>query len=1264
MFRKLVRPVATALFSTTAIIAIAMPAQAQSLDVPAGSTHALTADESADTLSGAGEINLSNYVLTVGADGSSSTFDGNIVESGWALAGSWNPYQGPTWTTGTAPTRSAVETAAFLFGGSAVDYRISSVSNQAGDINDMAWYDVYAVGRSLFADDYKVDGNGDGLYNQPGDTSAYVQDNFVTDTNYAFTFASGVGGLTKVGAGTLTLNGINDWSGTTTISGGALIGNTNSISGSTIVNDASLVYDQDFDGAVAQSISGGGSLTKLGTGTVTLTGVTGYSGDTLIQEGTLALSGADASLGSSRVVVDGTLDVSQTLSAGVNTIDKVDAFYGTFLGSTTAGVSSTLNWQAAGYYINGVFAFTDASGRISSVIRTNADDNYTFYNVLSGDPLIGTQCTASGSVACIVATGSPQSLIPALSAINGGQGLFDGSPTVHFDVTVTDTFGRPEVLSLAGTGFVNLGSARLTINDAGDEFAGIIRGAGSIEVRGGTQILSGANTYSGGTVVNGGIVRALNTQAFGTGTITMVDPTVQFGVSGTYANNILLAAVDPVGDPSRLEADNGVVATLSGTITEASAGQPLQFGVVGGTGSAGFILTNGANSWTGTTTVESGIIVQGTTASISGSDVVNNGGLIYDQDVDGTLAQLVSGTGGLTKAGTGIVTLGAANSYTGTTAVLDGTLALGADERIADTGLLAVTAPGTFDLAGFTETLGGLTGDGTVVVDGTLVVDQDIDLQFAGTLTDGAISATDEFRKAGVGLLDLTGTGDFAGTVTAAEGTLAVNGSLANAGFVVLDGARLQGNGTLGSLVVNSGAVLAPGNGIGHLSVAGSLTFAAGSTYEVEITPTMSDLTSVGGNITIDGGTVSVLAGAGVYSPLTDYLILEADGTVTGTFADVTSDLAFLDPTLVYTADEVHLQMRRNDIDFSDAAITPNQVAVSDALQSLGSGALYDAILVQSEEGARTAYDALSGEIYASTPTVLAQQGDRLRIAMLNADAVASQGFALWADAKAGHSHFDFTRAGSRDTVADHRDMLAGLQWRGAGFSLVAGGGTSGADISLGARGSKADINSSTLGAQLAFRSNRIRLSAGFAVAWHDIDTDRTIEFPGFSDATSASQDGRTHTIYAEAAYQGGLPGLALEPFVGLSRQRVKIDGTLESGGDAALAVGRTRLNSTMSEVGIRFGGSASTVQNGFQPVGTVAWQHLFGDRTGEMTAAFDVGGDPFTIGGARRGRNALRINAGLGYRINSLDVGLSYDGRVAGVDTDHGIRLTAAVKF
>jgi uncharacterized protein with beta-barrel porin domain len=97
-----------------------------------------------------------------------------------------------------------------------------------------------------------------------------------------------------------------------------------------------------------------------------------------------------------------------------------------------------------------------------------------------------------------------------------------------------------------------------------------------------------------------------------------------------------------------------------------------------------------------------------------------------------------------------------------------------------------------------------------------------------------------------------------------------------------------------------------------------------------------------------------------------------------------------------------------------------------------------------------------------------------------------------------------------------------------------------------------------------------------------------------------------------------------------------------------------------MSEVGIRFGGA----DGGLHPVGTVAWQHLFGDRTGRMTAAFDIGGDPFTTGGARRSRNALRVNAGVGYRVGSIDLGLGYDGRLAGLDTDHGVRLTAALKF
>ncbi|MGH6729842.1 MAG: hypothetical protein ACREBK_06780, partial [Sphingomicrobium sp.] len=107
MFRHVLRP-AAALFSTTALMALAAPVQAQSLDVPSGSTHTLTADESADTLTGAGDVNLDNYVLTIGADGSSSTFAGHIGESGWNLAGSWVVFDGPFWGNHTAPVLSGV----------------------------------------------------------------------------------------------------------------------------------------------------------------------------------------------------------------------------------------------------------------------------------------------------------------------------------------------------------------------------------------------------------------------------------------------------------------------------------------------------------------------------------------------------------------------------------------------------------------------------------------------------------------------------------------------------------------------------------------------------------------------------------------------------------------------------------------------------------------------------------------------------------------------------------------------------------------------------------------------------------------------------------------------------------------------------------------------------------------------------------------------------------------------------------------------------
>ena len=104
---------------------------------------------------------------------------------------------------------------------------------------------------------------------------------------------TGAGELTKTDDGTLVLTGTNDYSGGTNVFGGTLQGTTTSLQGD-ITDNASLVFDQSSTGTYAGDISGTGSLTKLGTGTVILAGSNNYTGGTLVSAGTL--QGTTASL--------------------------------------------------------------------------------------------------------------------------------------------------------------------------------------------------------------------------------------------------------------------------------------------------------------------------------------------------------------------------------------------------------------------------------------------------------------------------------------------------------------------------------------------------------------------------------------------------------------------------------------------------------------------------------------------------------------------------------------------------------------------------------------------------------------------------------------------------------------------------------------------------------------------------------------------------------------------------------------------------------
>jgi len=88
------------------------------------------------------------------------------------FVGSWHVGEGPQWSAAVQTAYSGQEAAALLFGGSADDYAISTISDQIGDIDFMAWYDGYGIGMGKLAHDFE---NGD-LYTN-GVRSAYILDN-------------------------------------------------------------------------------------------------------------------------------------------------------------------------------------------------------------------------------------------------------------------------------------------------------------------------------------------------------------------------------------------------------------------------------------------------------------------------------------------------------------------------------------------------------------------------------------------------------------------------------------------------------------------------------------------------------------------------------------------------------------------------------------------------------------------------------------------------------------------------------------------------------------------------------------------------------------------------------------------------------------------------------------------------------------------------------------------------------------------------------
>jgi fibronectin-binding autotransporter adhesin len=852
------------------------------------------------------------------------------------------------------------------------------------------------------------------------------------------------------------------------------------------------------------------------------------------------------------------------------------------------------------------------------------------------------------------------------------------------------------VANLSGSGAVSLGANSLTLASASGAFSGAIGGTGGLTVGGGTATLSGANTYTGATTINAGATLALS----GGGSIassSSVTDNGTFDVSNATAG-VTVASLSGSGAVS--------LGANSLTLTSASGAFSGAIGGIGGlTVGGGTETLSGANTYTGATTINtgatlalagggsiassSGVADNGTfdvsnatagvtVANLSGSGAVSLGAnSLTLASASGAFSGAIGGTGGLTVGG-GTETLSGANTYTGATTINTGaTLALVGGGSIASSS--GVTDNGTFDVSNATAgvAVAGLSGSGAVSLGANTL---SVGSSGASTTFAGSISGSGGLTKVGAGELSLTGDSTYAGATLVQAGILSVNGSIANSAVTVASGGTLSGVGRVGSLTVNG--VVTPGGGsIGTLTVNGNLSLGSGSVYQAEINQAgQSDLIAVSGSAHL-GGTLQINAAPGAYVRATTYEVVSAS-SITGTFSAVTGNLPFVDPTLVNAGNRVDLLWQSNGVAFQSLAVTPNQRAAATAINLAPSSPLYTAISTQTTAGARQAFDAISGEVYADAPAELVQESHLVRDALLErlrdgASSAAASSYGGASDVTVWVQGIgDFARSSAEgggniaSTQADTGGAILGVDAKlPVANSWRVGVATAYTDTTLNddGRGSHQTIDATHIsgyagGAVIGDLQARL----GFDYAWTRLDTHRQVAFPGVNETDKASPDAQVADLFVETGYVFRFGRLRVEPFASGAYVHANVQAAQETGGIATLNLGKDALDATLSEAGVRMSGSwRLTPMAVFQPYLTLSERHAFGNEGSSALLSFTGGGPSFLTRGVGLDRDAGNVEFGgvfdLGDRIQ-VDAG--YSSQLSSHWQDETLKLTASYRF
>jgi fibronectin-binding autotransporter adhesin len=1066
-------------------------------------------------------------------------------------------------------------------------------------------------------------------------------------------FCGGTGAsIVKIGAGLLTLNGANTFTGGFTLAAGGVSVGDNAALGTgmfTVTGPGTLLVQNgitianvtdlgaDFTVSVASAATGtlsgaigdtGGAfgLTKTGAGTLVLSAVNSYAGATIVGAGTL------------RTAVTGALGIDSAVTVGAGATLDFDDNAQTLGSLAGAGIVDLGTGALTAGGNNASTTFSGAIGGSGGVTKTGTGTfTITGTNAYTGGTTISVGTLQLGSGGSFIGNVTNDGTFAinradalTFSGLVSGNGAFDQRGTGTTVFIAANTYLGGTIISAGTLQLGNGGTSGSIVGNVANDgifainrsdaltLSGVISGAGAFDQRGtGTTIFTAANTYLGGTAIT-------------TGTLQLGDGGTAGSLAGNVANNGTLAV------------DRSNTLTLSGVISGNGAFDQR------GTGTTIFTA---ANTYLGGTAISAGTLQLGnggTGGSLVGN-VANDGTFAIDRSDAVTFSGLISGNGAFDQRGTGTTVFTAANSYLGDTTISAGTLQLG------DGG-----------------TSGSIVGD--VANSGTLAFNRADTVTFAG-----AISGGGGVEQIGPGKTILTAAHTYSGPTTVSGGTLSVNGSIVSS-VTVEDGGTLSGTGSVGSVTVEHGGTYAPGNSIGTQTVNGDLTLSTGSALETEVDATGgADRLVVTGTVDLTGAVLKVLAAGGAYAPSTEYLIIDNAGAsaVVGAFAGVSANFAFLRPTVAYGAgdgNDVVLTLTRDvSMGLCAVAATGNQCAVANILNNLpADNPLVEAVIGQTQAGARQAFDALAGEIHPTLLGVLADESRYVREAVLGrmaqggaADDAVSLGplaywvraFGAWADygSDGDHAAADRSLGGFLSGV----DATIGTGWR-AGFAT----GMSQSNIGVGALSSSADVESYHLTGYAGGLLGPLALRAGGAWSWHDVDTTRHVVFPGFSETLEAGYDGDTGQLFAEAAVPMDWNGLAVEPFVGLAYVDVETAHFSEQGGAAALSAASDDEDVGYMTLGVRAGATMPFSGVVLMPRVRAAWQHAFDDIDPARALSFAGGGPAFTVGGLPIASDSALIEAALDVAVGSGILGFSYSSQLAEDLADHAVKGRAAWRF